>query len=163
MNQETTSEDVKLMRKVPLRMEKFNRGFKALLIFCFFAAAALGAGLVVMYSLEEDVTKKCASMEVEKLTVDQVNAIVDAKVRLTFLRSRIHAGGFFFCACSGMILGMPLILWYRRQSNRVMMCLLRAHLANLEDAADIAAADAAMAEPGKAIPYDEARKDLGLE
>jgi prevent-host-death family protein len=33
----------------------------------------------------------------------------------------------------------------------------------LEDAADIAAADAAMAEPGKSIPYDEVRKELGLE
>ena len=32
-----------------------------------------------------------------------------------------------------------------------------------EDAADIAAADAAMAEPGKSIPYEEVRKELGLE
>ena len=32
----------------------------------------------------------------------------------------------------------------------------------LEDAADIAAADAAMAELGKRIPYDEVRKELGL-
>jgi PHD/YefM family antitoxin component YafN of YafNO toxin-antitoxin module len=35
-------------------------------------------------------------------------------------------------------------------------------LQRLEDEADVAAADAAMAEPGESIPYDQIRKDLGL-
>lgn len=154
MNQETTSEDVKLMRKILHRMEKFNRGFKAILIMWLIAILVLVAGLVFMYGAENDVANMCASTKVEKPTVGQVNDTMQAKAQLTFLRSRIHGNALFFCGALGFFLGFPLIFWYRRQSNQVMICLVRAHLANLETASN------GKADP---IPGDEARKDLGIE
>lgn len=52
----------------------------------------------------------------------------------------------------------------RRGKDKVAMVPLEdlERLRTLEDAADIAAADAALAESAERISYDEIRKDLGL-
>jgi hypothetical protein len=154
MNQETTPEDVKLMRKILHRMEKFNRGFKTALIVWIILPLVLVAGLVVMYGLEKNVAKMCASSKIEKLTVEQVNAVMEAKAQLTVLRSQSQRDGLLFSGVLGFSLVMPLALWLRCQSNRVMICLVRAHLRNLE------AASNGKADP---IPHDQARPELSAE
>ncbi len=89
----------------------------------------------------------------------------DARIRLWMVRENVE--GAWTVTTSGLSLLLPVLaiaatIVMRRRKPVVPVKDMKKQQA-LEDAADIAAADAAMAEPGKSIPYDEVRKELGLK
>ena len=70
----------------------------------------------------------------------------------------------FFELFDKVVRGRERIVINRRGKDKVAMIPLEdlERLQELEDAADVAEADAALAESDERIPYDEIRKELGL-